>query len=52
MEEKAMEHFIEEKDIRLVIDATHPFAREVTENIKEACEKARTHRKQSAMCGA
>ena len=43
MDEKAMEHFIEEKDIRLVIDATHPFAREVTENIKEACEKARTH---------
>ena len=28
-------------DIRLVIDATHPFAREVTENIRSACEKAR-----------
>ena len=43
MDEKAMEHFIEEKDIRLVIDATHPFAREVTENIKEACEYERSH---------
>ena len=43
MDEKEMEHFIEENDIRLVIDATHPFAREVTENIRSACEKARTH---------
>ena len=41
MDEKEMEHFIEENDIRLVIDATHPFAREVTENIRSACEKAR-----------
>lgn len=43
MDEKEMEHFIEENDIRLVIDATHPFAREVTRNIRSACEKARTH---------
>ena len=43
MDEKEMEHFIEENDIRLVIDATHPFAREVTENIRSACEKMRTH---------
>ncbi len=43
MDEKEMEHFIEENDIRLVIDATHPFAREATENIRSACEKARTH---------
>lgn len=42
MDEKEMEHFIEENDIRLVIDATHPFAREVTENIRSACEKVRT----------
>lgn len=46
MDEKEMEHFIEENDIHLVIDATHPFAREVTENIRSACEKARTHSKE------
>ena len=40
MDEKEIRNFIEENDIRLVIDATHPFAREVTENIKGACEKA------------
>lgn len=40
MDEKAMEQFIEENHIQLVIDATHPFAREVTENIKEACGKS------------
>ena len=43
MDEKEMERFIEENDIRLVIDATHPFAREVTENIRSACEKAHAH---------
>ena len=43
MDEKEMERFIEENDIRLVIDATHPFAREVTENIRSACEKARAY---------
>ena len=42
MDEEEMERFIEENDIRLVIDATHPFAREVTENIRSACEKVRT----------
>ena len=41
MDEEEMERFIEENDIRLVRDATHPFAREVTENIRSACEKAR-----------
>ena len=43
MDEEEMERFIEENDIRLVIDATHPFARAVTINIRSACEKARTH---------
>ncbi len=43
MDEKAMENFIEENKIQLVIDATHPFAREVTKNIREACEKAWAH---------
>lgn len=40
MDEKEIEYFIEENDIRMVIDATHPFAREATENIKTACERA------------
>ncbi len=42
MNEKDIEHFIGENDIRLVIDATHPFAGKVTGNIKEACKKAET----------
>ena len=40
MDRGQMQHFIEENEISLVIDATHPFAREVTENIKEACRRA------------
>lgn len=32
-----MEAFMKGRDISLVIDATHPFAIEVTENIKKAC---------------
>ena len=39
MDQKEMEIFIGEHEIRLVIDATHPFAVEVSENIKTACEK-------------
>lgn len=39
MDQKKMETFISEHGIRLVIDATHPFAVEVSENIKAACEK-------------
>ena len=39
MDQKKMETFIGEHGIRLVIDATHPFAVEVSENIKAACEK-------------
>lgn len=38
MDAREIRRFIEEKEIDLVIDATHPFAREVTENIKSACE--------------
>ena len=38
MDQKKMETFIGEHGIRLVIDATHPFAVEVSENIKAACE--------------
>ena len=39
MDQKEMEIFISERGIRLVIDATHPFAVEVSENIRAACEK-------------
>lgn len=37
MDSREMKDFIEEKQIALVIDATHPFAREATDNIKRAC---------------
>ena len=37
MDEEAMIRFIEGHRIDLVIDATHPFARVVTDNIKKAC---------------
>lgn len=37
MGREEMGHFIRENGIRLVIDATHPFAREVTKNIQDAC---------------
>ena len=39
MDQKEMETFISGHGIRLVIDATHPFAVEVSENIRAACEK-------------
>lgn len=37
MDEGEIRRFIEEKKIRLVIDATHPFAVAATENIRQAC---------------
>lgn len=40
MDSGEMELFFGEKKPRLVIDATHPFAAEVTENIKKACLNA------------
>lgn len=43
MDERAIRTFIEENQIRLVIDATHPFAQEVTANIRSACRKAGEH---------
>ena len=42
MDQGQMREFIEENQISLVIDATHPFAREVTENIQKACEGGKT----------
>lgn len=38
MDLEQMKRFLKEKQINLVLDATHPFARIVTENLKEACE--------------
>ncbi|XCP84444.1 precorrin-6A reductase [Roseburia hominis] len=35
-----METLLKEKIIDLVVDATHPFATEVTKNIKTACQRA------------
>lgn len=44
MTEAQMLEFITENRFSLVIDATHPFAREATENIRRACEKAGVRR--------
>lgn len=38
MDGAEMKEFFQEKNPTLVIDATHPYATEVTRNIKEACE--------------
>ncbi len=35
-------HIIEEKNIEIVIDSTHPYAVIVTENIKNACKRCNT----------
>lgn len=40
MDEEAICGFIRKHQIELVIDATHPFARLVTENIKNACSRS------------
>lgn len=42
MDEKQMVNWLTEKKIELVIDATHPYAKNATENIKEACRKTKT----------
>lgn len=39
MNREEMERFIMENNIRLVIDATHPYASAVTANITQACQK-------------
>lgn len=38
MNQEEMCAFIQEKEISIVIDATHPYAAEVTRNIRQACE--------------
>lgn len=37
LDEEAMERWLQTGDFALVIDATHPYAREVTANLKRAC---------------
>lgn len=42
MDGAEMEAFLEKMQIGLVVDATHPFAVEVTRNIRQACERTGT----------
>lgn len=42
MDETAICHFLDVHKIDLAVDATHPFARMVTENIQNACKANRT----------
>ena len=37
MDWQEMAEFMRDKQVRLVVDATHPYAKEVTGNIKRAC---------------
>lgn len=39
MKEVEMKNYIRKQGIELVVDATHPFATEVTKNIQEACKE-------------
>lgn len=41
MEEAEMEAFLREQNITTVVDATHPYAVVVSQNIRSACQKAR-----------
>lgn len=41
MNNQEMEAFFMEKQIQIVVDATHPFAKVVTENIRSACAKCK-----------
>ena len=40
MDQQEMEAFFEKEQVGLVIDATHPFAVIVTENIQRACKNS------------
>lgn len=42
LEKKEIKSLICEKEIDIVIDATHPFATAVTENIRRACQEIKT----------
>lgn len=39
MDWQEMAAFMRDKQVQLVVDATHPYAKEVTENVKRACAK-------------
>lgn len=39
MDEDQISSFLKENKVQLVIDATHPFARAVSQNIRNACER-------------
>lgn len=39
LDEAAMEALLEKENFSVVVDATHPYAQVVTENIRSACEK-------------
>ena len=39
MNQHGMEEWLRENHIRVVIDATHPYAHEVTANIAKTCQK-------------
>lgn len=41
MDDMEISAFIEKEGITLAVDATHPFATEVTSNIKKACKRSR-----------
>ena len=38
MDAEKMKEFLQNENISLVLDATHPYAQEVTKNLKEACK--------------
>lgn len=42
MDEPEMEAFFKACEIALVVDATHPYAEKVSENIQRACERTKT----------
>lgn len=41
MDSEQMEEMLEKEQVKLVIDATHPYAALVSKNIREACERRR-----------
>jgi len=42
LNEAAIEDLLQQKGFNIVIDATHPYAKEVSQNIQSACTKAKT----------
>ena len=42
MDQREMQQFLEEEQPDIVVDATHPYAAEVTENIRAACRQTQT----------